>query len=245
MEQGCQTVFSKRGLALRSEPPFTGVSGPKFANKKSLKKGGFGGPPKSLRNTPDRQKRAQQVRKLDFLGSLFFCTFWSIFGDFLAGPQNHPFWDFFYFCEFGPGGPGDSCKWRLGSQVLQTPDLGLRRARPQGFVNRGFQTVVRESLLVAWFARIGLTCYKNRVLNCEWFVRIDSRESRCKSPARLLLSRVDHYTQKDYRTELYYFRIIFGNSCSVITEPICCWNYLVAVTSVSTGLPNSLWNYFR
>ena len=33
-----------------------------------------------------------------------------------------------------------------------------------------------------------------------------------------------HYTQKDYRTELYYFRIIFGNSCSVITEPICFWN---------------------
>ena len=34
-----------------------------------------------------------------------------------------------------------------------------------------------------------------------------------------------HYTQKDYRTELYYFRIIFGNSCSVITEPNCFWNY--------------------
>ena len=24
--------------------------------------------------------------------------------------------------------------------------------------------------------------------------------------------------------KLYYFRIIFGNSCSVITEPICFWN---------------------
>ena len=33
-----------------------------------------------------------------------------------------------------------------------------------------------------------------------------------------------HHAQKDYRTELYYFRIIFGNSCSVITEPICFWN---------------------
>ena len=33
-----------------------------------------------------------------------------------------------------------------------------------------------------------------------------------------------HYTQNDYRTELYYFRIIFGNSHSVITEPICFWN---------------------
>ena len=40
-------------------------------------------------------------------------------------------------------------------------------------------------------------------------------------PSRTLLY---HYTQKDYRTELYYFRIIFGNSRSVITEPICFWN---------------------
>ena len=54
-----------------------------------------------------------------------------------------------------------------------------------------------------------------------------------------------HNTQKNYRTELYYFRIIFGSFCSVITEPICFWNYLVAVSSVSAGLPNSLWNYFR
>ena len=30
--------------------------------------------------------------------------------------------------------------------------------------------------------------------------------------------------QKDYRTELYYFRIIYGNSCSVMTEPIRFWN---------------------
>ena len=33
-----------------------------------------------------------------------------------------------------------------------------------------------------------------------------------------------HYTQKDYRTELYYYRIIFGNSCSMSTEPNCFWN---------------------
>ena len=46
------------------------------------------------------------------------------------------------------------------------------------------------------------------------------------------------YTQNDYRTELYYFRIIFGNSASVITEPNCFWNYLVSVISVSRGLPN-------
>ena len=33
-----------------------------------------------------------------------------------------------------------------------------------------------------------------------------------------------HYTQNDHRTELYYFRIIFSNSRSVITELICFWN---------------------
>ena len=44
-------------------------------------------------------------------------------------------------------------------------------------------------------------------------------------PSRLLRNTPEyHYTQKDQRTELYYFRIIFGNSCSVITEPICFWN---------------------
>ena len=45
-----------------------------------------------------------------------------------------------------------------------------------------------------------------------------------------------HYTQNDYRTELYYFRIIFGNSCSVITEPNRFWNCLVSVTSVSRAI---------
>ena len=28
--------------------------------------------------------------------------------------------------------------------------------------------------------------------------------------------RAYHYTENDYRTELYYFRIIFVNSCSVM-----------------------------
>ena len=51
------------------------------------------------------------------------------------------------------------------------------------------------------------------------------------------------YTQSDYRTELYYFRILFGNSCSVIIEPNCFWIYLVSVRSVSRGLPNPLPNY--
>ena len=46
------------------------------------------------------------------------------------------------------------------------------------------------------------------------------------------------YTQMDYRTELYYFQCIFGNYCSVITEPICFWNSFVSEISLSTGLLN-------
>ena len=34
-----------------------------------------------------------------------------------------------------------------------------------------------------------------------------------------------HYIQNAYRTGLYDFRIIFGNSWSVITKPTCFWNY--------------------
>ena len=44
-----------------------------------------------------------------------------------------------------------------------------------------------------------------------------------------------------------FFQINFGNSCSVITELNCFWNYLVSARSVSRGLPNRLpncfWNY--
>ena len=43
-------------------------------------------------------------------------------------------------------------------------------------------------ILVAWFVRIGLMCYQNRGFNCEWFARIDSRESRCESPVPLSCS---------------------------------------------------------
>ena len=34
----------------------------------------------------------------------------------------------------------------------------------------------------------------------------------------------NHYTQNDYRTELYYFPIIVGDFCSVIAEPNCSRN---------------------
>ena len=47
-----------------------------------------------------------------------------------------------------------------------------------------------------------------------------------------------HCTQQDYRTELYWIQVIFGNSSSVITEPICFWKYLVLAISETSGLPN-------
>ena len=62
--------------------------------------------------------------------------------------------------------------------------------------------------------------------------------SKLVSTKTLLLKHYYHYIQKISRTALYYFRIIFGNSCSAITEPNCFWNYLVLVRTVSIGLPN-------
>ena len=45
--------------------------------------------------------------------------------------------------------------------------------------------MIRANRKFEWFGRIGLTRYKNRGFNCEWFARIDSRESRCESPVPL------------------------------------------------------------
>ena len=45
--------------------------------------------------------------------------------------------------------------------------------------------VIRANRKFEWFVRIGLMHYKNRGFNCELFARIDSRESRCESPAPL------------------------------------------------------------
>ena len=60
--------------------------------------------------------------------------------------------------------------------------------------------------------------------------------------ARIPTTIFYHCTQNDYRTELYYFRIIFGNSCSVITEPNCFWNLLglgtKCVQRITEPLPN-------
>ena len=53
-------------------------------------------------------------------------------------------------------------------------------------------------------------------------LRLRPRTTDLQTPELIIL--VYHHTQNNYRTELYYFRIIFGNSRSVITEPICFWN---------------------
>ena len=75
-------------------------------------------------------------------------------------------------------------------------------------------------------------------------VRLFKAPKPPKGPGHIKNTTEYHYTQNDYRTELYYFSINFGNSCSVITEPNCFWNYLGSVRSVSTGLPNSRPNSF-
>ena len=45
--------------------------------------------------------------------------------------------------------------------------------------------VIRANRKFEWFRRIGLRRYKNRGFGCEWFARIDSRESGCESPMPL------------------------------------------------------------
>ena len=52
------------------------------------------------------------------------------------------------------------------------------------------------------------------------------------------------HTKRLPNQTLFFFRIIFGNSRSVITEPNCFWNYVVSVSSASRGLPNPLPNCF-
>ena len=48
--------------------------------------------------------------------------------------------------------------------------------------------MIRANRKFEWFRRIGLTRFKNRGCNCEWFARIDSRESRCESPMPLSIT---------------------------------------------------------
>ena len=93
------------------ERPFTGVSGPsgpKIAKKVSKRV--FWG---SAEKSPKIPEKVKKYPKKSNFGSFDF------FGCF-RGPLCRPPKRLFLrlFCDFGPGGPGDSCKWLLGSQSL-------------------------------------------------------------------------------------------------------------------------------
>ena len=92
-------------IRLRSERPFTGVSGPSGAKiaKKSQKESFFG----VCKEVPENTRKSQKIHKIGLFG--VFLTFSDIFGDFFADPQKRLFLRL--FCDFGPGKPGDSCKW--------------------------------------------------------------------------------------------------------------------------------------
>ena len=104
--------------------------GPK--SQKSLEEGLLGGLQKRPQKYP---KKSENTNFRTFLG--IFWLFRVFFGTFLQTPRR-PFSRL--FCDFGPGGPGDSCKWRPGSQgtdalwpvsatpILSCRDCGLRKS---------------------------------------------------------------------------------------------------------------------
>ena len=116
---GVGVVYNLLSFNLRPEPPFTGVSGPSGPQTaKSLKKGLFGGLEKSLKKYPKKSKNTEKIPKK--IRKSVFLDFFGYFLRLFSRPKR-PFLRL--FCGFGPGGPGDSCKWRLGSQT-KTPCSG-------------------------------------------------------------------------------------------------------------------------
>ena len=87
-----------------------GPPGPK--SQKSLKKGLLGGLEKSLEKYPKKSKNTEKIPKK--VRKLIFLDFLGYFSRLFSRPPKRPFLRL--FCDFGPLGPGDSCKWRLGSQ---------------------------------------------------------------------------------------------------------------------------------
>ena len=99
------------GNGLRPERPFTGVSGPcgpKIA-KKSPKESFWG----SAKKSPRIPEKVKKYPKNPIWGVFYFFGYFQ--GPFCRPPERL-FWRL--FCDFGPGGPGDSCKWSLGSQAM-------------------------------------------------------------------------------------------------------------------------------
>ena len=92
---------------------FPGPPGPKL--QKSLEKGLSGGLQKSLQKYPKKSKNT------DFRTFLSIFRLFRVFlGTFLQTPEKTFFET---FCDFGPGGPGNPCKWRLGSQPFVNPRI--------------------------------------------------------------------------------------------------------------------------
>ena len=79
-------------------------------NRKKVSKRVFLGQ-KRPQKYPEKSKKIHS--KVQFL-CLFFDFFGYFRGLFLQTPPNRLFLRL--YCDFGPGWPGDSCEWRLGSQ---------------------------------------------------------------------------------------------------------------------------------
>ena len=104
-------------LYLRPEPPFTGVSGPSGSKSKKVSKRVFW---RDLQMSPP--KRPEKVKKKPIFRPFYFCYL----GTHLQTPTKTLF-ETLSFCDFGPGGPRDSCKWRLGLQVYTLFPLPLSK----------------------------------------------------------------------------------------------------------------------
>ena len=60
-------------------------------------------------------KNTRKSLKIPIFGPFWaFLDFFRYFLGLFCRPPKRPFLRF--FCDFGPGGPRDSCKWRLGPQ---------------------------------------------------------------------------------------------------------------------------------
>ena len=104
-----------------------GVSGPfgPEITKESQKESFWG----SAKKSPQIAEKVENTQNWTFFGN--FSTLSGIFGDFLADSPKRLFLRFFFLS--GPEGPGNSCKWSLGSQH-KTP----RANSPSGSTrNRG------------------------------------------------------------------------------------------------------------
>ena len=111
--EASEKVTKKWPKELRPEPPFTGVSEPSGPEiEKNVSKRVFSGVWRKV------SKNTRKSPKIPIFGPFAcFSVFLEFFGYFLrlfSRPPKTPFLGL--FCDFGPGGLGDFCKWRLGSQ---------------------------------------------------------------------------------------------------------------------------------